>query len=90
MYREILWTEESEEHIIARHNVAPRDVEEVVNSRPIYTTPGRDGTTLAYGATAAGRRLLVVLTEARDGRWYVVTARDMTATEARAYHAKGR
>lgn len=40
MYREIMWTEESEDHI-ARHKVAPREVEEVVNSRPIYTAEAR-------------------------------------------------
>lgn len=53
MYREIMWTEESESHI-ARHQVAPREVEEVVNSRPIYTAVGRQETTLVYGSAVAG------------------------------------
>lgn len=89
MYREIMWNEESEDHI-ARHEVAPREVEEVVNSRPIYTVAGRDDTTLVYGSSAAGRRLLVVLSESSDGRWFVVTARNMTDAEARAHRRKGR
>lgn len=67
MYREMVWTDESEDHI-ARHRVRPSDVEELVNSRPVYTAGGRDDTTLVYGETAAGRRLLVVLCETGDGR----------------------
>jgi uncharacterized protein len=87
VYREVMWTEESEDHI-ARHQVTPQEVDEVVNSRPIYTVAGREETTLVYGTTSAGRYLLVVLAETGDGRWYVVTARDMTETEARTYRRK--
>jgi len=36
VYREILWTEDSEEHI-ARHGVGSGLVEEVVNGRPVLT-----------------------------------------------------
>lgn len=88
VYRELIWTEESEDHI-ARHQVAPQEVDEVVNSRPIYTAGGREETTLVYGTTGAGRYLLAVLAEAGDGRWYVVTARDMTGVEARTYRKEG-
>lgn len=45
---------------------------------------------LIYGVSTAGRHLLVVLTDAMDGRQYVVTARNMTRTEIQAFHAKGR
>lgn len=84
-----MWTEDSEEHI-ERHDITPGEVEELVSSRPIYSTRGRDGTTLIYGVSTAGRHLLVVLTDAMDGRQYVVTARNMTRTEIQAFHAKGR
>ena len=67
--REIRWTEESEAHI-ARHAVTPEEVEQAVTSRPRYETSGREDSTLLYGATDAGRALLVVvLVEAVDGRW---------------------
>jgi uncharacterized protein len=89
VYREIMWTEEAEDHI-AGHNVTPADVESLVNSRPVYEAPGVEGVTLQYGVTDAGRYLLVVLAEAMDGRWYVVTARDMTSSEKRTFRAKGR
>lgn len=89
MWRELYWDDASEAHI-ARHNVQPAEVEEVVNSRPRHTAKGRDETTLLYGQSAAGRLLLVVLSEAYDGRWFVVTARDMESNEARTFREKGR
>lgn len=85
--REIRWTDESEGHI-ARHGVTPTEVEEAVNSRPRFDVAGRDDAALVYGATDAGRYLLVVLVEALDGRDYVVTARDMTDAERRTFHRK--
>lgn len=89
MYREIMWTDESEDHI-SRHDVTPAEIEDLVNSRPIFTSVGRDRTTMVHGMTDAGRYLLVVLSESMDGRWYVVTARDMTRVETRTFREKGR
>ena len=85
----ILWTEESEEHI-ARHNVTPAQVEELVYSRPRWVTPGRDDTTLIFGVTDGGAHLVVVLADAMDGSWYVVTARPMTGSERKTFDRKGR
>jgi hypothetical protein len=68
VYREIAWTEASEEHIAA-HGIRPGEVEEAVNSRPVRTLAGRANTTEVYGTTAAGRMLVVILAPALDGRW---------------------
>lgn len=87
--REIRWTEQSEDHI-ARHGVAPGDVEEVVLSRPRLAARGREDTTLIFGATNAGRYLVVILADSEDGRMYVVTARDMTDPERRAFSRRAR
>lgn len=89
MWRELAWSDESEAHI-AKHSVAPLEVEGVVNTRPQWEHPGVDGSTLVYGRTDAGRYLLVVLAESVDGRWYVVTARELTDTEMRTFRRKGR
>jgi hypothetical protein len=83
---EIHWTDDSERHI-ARHHVTPEEVEQSTN-RPFYTMSGRDGTTLLLGQADAGRLMLVVLSQASDGRWYVVTARTMTAAERRIFKKK--
>jgi hypothetical protein len=69
------------------HRVTPEEVEQATE-RPFYTMPGRDGTTVLFGQTHAGRHLLVVLAGSGDGRSYVVTARDLTESERRAYKKK--
>lgn len=85
-----MWTDESEQHIWARHAVTPQEVEEVVNTRPRLVEPGRDDTEEVFGTTDAGRYLVVILAEALDGRYYVVTARDMTDTERRSFRRRAR
>ncbi len=73
---EVLWTEESEAHI-ARHGVTPTEVEQALYSRPRLSVAGRDDTRLVLGTSDAGKYLFVVVTEAADGRDFVVTgARD--------------
>lgn len=87
--RDIRWTENAEDHIAA-HAVSPDEVEQLVATRPRLVLTGRDGTEYVFGTTTAGRYLLVVLTEAMDGRDYVVTARDMTDAERQTFRRKGR
>lgn len=67
--REIRWTERSEDHI-ARHDVEPIEVEQVIYTRPRLVTDGRGQTTLVFGTTDAGRHLVVVLADAEDGRHF--------------------
>lgn len=88
--REIRWSDESEDHIWARHQVTPAEVEQTVNTRPRFTMAGREGVELVYGTTDAGRYLLVVLAEAMDGRDYIVTARDMDPAERRNFTRQAR
>jgi len=57
--------------------------------RPRLAVPGREDTTEVLGITTAGRHLLIVTTEAADGRDYIITARDMRPTEKRTFRAKG-
>jgi hypothetical protein len=89
LVREIRWTERAEDRV-STHAVSPGEVEQVVNTRPRLVLTGREGTEYVFGTTDTGRHLLVVLTEAIDGRDYVVTAREMTEAERRAFRRKGR
>lgn len=89
VYREIAWSEVSEIHI-ARHGVSPGEVEVAINGRPVLTRRGREDTTEIYGTSDAGRALVVIVIPALDGRWYVITARDMTDNERRAFRRRGR
>jgi hypothetical protein len=88
-WREIRWTEESEEHI-ARHEVTPDEVEQVVNTHPRLAKTGRGGTELIYGTTDAGRYLLIVVSEALDGLDFIVTARDMDLDEQQEFRRQAR
>lgn len=65
-----------QDHHVAAQGVSPDEVREAIVERPYWSAPGREGTTLVYGVTSAGRHLLVVVIA--DGEQaYVVTARDM-------------
>lgn len=86
--REIHWTQRSEDHI-GRHGVVPDEVRDVLYSRPRYWHRRSDEVVCVFGQTESGRYLLVVLADSADGRWFVVTARDMTATEKSAFRKKG-
>lgn len=83
-WREIRWTEDSEAHI-ARHDLTPGEVEEVVNTRPRLVEPGPGDIEELYGRTNADRYHVVILSEAADGRDFVVTARDLTDSERRSF-----
>ncbi|MBA3489066.1 MAG: BrnT family toxin [Longispora sp.] len=89
VYGEILWTEESEAHT-ARHEVTPREIEDAIYTCPRWVDDGRDGTKLVFAVTSAGRHLFVVVTQAADGRDFIVTAREMTNSEKRTFREKGR
>jgi len=88
VFGEIMWTEESEAHISV-HGVTPAEVEEGLFTRPRWVDQGRAGTRLVWCTTAAGRYLLVVVSESADGRDYVVTARDMDDEEKARFRRKG-
>jgi hypothetical protein len=75
---------------IAAHGVTLDEVREAILERPYWSVPGRDGTTLAYGRTYAGRYLLVVAVDEGDGRAFIVTARDMTDAEKKTFRTKAR
>ena len=89
MIREVRWTDWSEGHVAA-HDVRPGEVEEALFDPPRWITGGRDDTTLVYGTTAAGRRLLVVVLEEGDGVVFVITAREMIDSERRTFSQKAR
>lgn len=90
-FKEVKESKESAKHI-AKHNVTLDEVREAILERPHWMTPGRDNTTLIYGRTYAGRHLLVVAVPAKDNHdaAFIVTARDMTPSEKKAFMRKAR
>ena len=80
------WDARNIEHI-ARHGVEPDEVEVVLRGGALVLR-GREGRYVAYGRTAAGRYLFIVLHARGDGIVRVITARDMTERERRFYQRR--
>ncbi len=77
------WDEQSVEHI-ARHQVTPREVEEVCfGSRSLVFKRGKRY--IVLGQTEAGRYLFVVVDRVHHHKGYVVTARAMDEKERRRF-----
>jgi uncharacterized DUF497 family protein len=74
--------------IVVKRAVSFQEVEEACYG-PHVGRRGRDGVSLLYGRSAAGRYLVVVLAPRGRGVWVVVTARDMTPSERRGFHGAG-
>ncbi len=90
MIREVRWTAWSEEHI-ARHNVLPHEVEDVLFTRPQLVVKTRGGALAVFGTSGAGRHLAVMISLDDDGASaFVITARDMTKNERQVFQKKGR
>ena len=83
----ILWPDERIEHI-ARHAVAPEEVEQVCFGRSLLLRAKSEGQNPVYyvlGQTAAGRYLFCVVIAFPDGNGYPITARSMTDKETRRF-----
>ena len=74
---------------LAAHGVTLDEVREAILEHPYWAVPGRDGTTVCYGRTYAGRYLLVVALAEKDEA-FIITARDMTAAEKKTFRRKAR
>lgn len=93
----LLWTSERIEHV-AHHGLTPEEVEEAVFDDPNRLVRRGEASIrtreerlyLLYGCTSAGKKLFVVLIDKGQGRAYPVTARPMTAQEARTYERRGK
>ena len=78
-----------DEHILdkieSRHGVTyDEDAETVFSPWRAIRRWNRD-LVKVFGRTVSGRYLLVVIADHHNGQWWIVTARDMTASERRLY-----
>ena len=86
---QLLWDEETVYHI-ARHGVAPMEVEEAVFEGNSIILKGRDWRYIILSRAASGRYLTVVIAFKLKGRVKVITARDMDEKERRYYQRRGK
>ena len=85
---ELIWPEDRIEHI-ARHGVAPDEVDEVCFSKSLVRRAKSQGDNPVYyilGQTEAGRYLFCMVIHFPDGNGYPITARPMTDREKRNYN----
>lgn len=81
-FRRLLFDAWNLEHI-GRHGVTQEEVEEVCHGTPVVQA-GKQGRSLVFGPTTAGRMLTVLLDpepEAGNDVYYVVTARPASRRE---------
>jgi len=81
---EFEWDDNNIEHI-ARHGVAPDEVEDVAFEDDPWIRKGRKGTRYMLGYTIAGRYLFVVYVPKRKGIVRVITSMDMDDKTKRLY-----
>jgi uncharacterized DUF497 family protein len=78
------WDDNNIEHI-ARHGVAPDEVEDVAFDDEPWIRKGSKGTRYMLGYTIAGRYLFVVYLPKRKGVVRVITSMDMDDRTKRLY-----
>jgi len=73
---------------IYRHRVSEDEVEQVLD-RPGEDRPGREGSRVAIGQTAAGRYLRVIyVPDPEPGNIFVITAYDLRGNPLTAYRRR--
>ncbi len=80
----IIWDEWNVAHI-AKHQVIPNEVEEVLHSKFIIEPTYRERLSI-IGPTKLNRMLTIVVHEDQKDVYYVITARDAEEKELQAYY----
>ena len=79
--KQLIWDKRNVKHI-AKHNASVNEIEAVCQSA-IKTLKTHKGRLIVLGKTKKNRLLTVVLTPEAKGKYYPVTARDMSKKERR-------
>lgn len=97
---QLVWTEDKIEHIVAKHNVDPLEVEETcfpstpenrIRIEQVKSGQGKGQIGDVYfvlGRTEAGRYLTIVCRYAGRGKMKIITARDMDKAEKSRYRKR--
>lgn len=80
--RELVISEQQEEHIWVKHQVSIEEVDQACESAYLVLR-GRDGSYAIYGQTAAGRYLALFIYPRGNNIYSLATARDLADSERR-------
>ena len=84
--KKIVWDKWNKKHI-KKHKVTVQEVEEVYRAKKIINESYL-GRQIVLGKTKKGRLLAVVLSQEREKKLYVVSARDASIKERKIYYEK--
>lgn len=80
---ELIFNEKNIEHI-ARHNVLPDEVKQIIEGKTLFLNAKFDRV-MAIGVTKKRRSLAVILEKVKGYTYFVVTARDADRKERKMY-----
>ena len=81
--KDLIWEKGNREHI-KKHNLNPRQVEQVLSDKNKIEDKGHSGRLSIIGR--CGKRLLAVFIVPEGKKFYVVTARDASRKERQSYY----
>jgi len=79
-----IWDDFNIQHI-AKHQISPNEVEEVLNRPYIITKEERKRHTI-YGITLNNRMIIVVIESRDNDNYYPITAYDMSSRQKKFYN----
>ncbi len=80
----IQWDDVNLEHIIIKHGLNPKEVEDVCFEQH-YACPAKYNRKVIYGQTEGGKYVMVILERLYDSVFRLITARGMKRGEQRKY-----
>lgn len=85
---ELLWDDETIEHIWERHHLTIEEVDEAFHDPKALIHTGKHSRQVVYGQTEGGTYLTIIVKfESRQSAW-LITARSMTDSERQRYRRR--
>jgi uncharacterized DUF497 family protein len=85
---ELLWDDETIEHIWERHHLGIEEVDEAFYDSNALIHTGKYGRQVIYGQMEGGRYLIIIVEPRNRRTAWLITARDMTDSEKQRYRRR--
>lgn len=82
---ELLWDDDTLEHIWERHHLSIEEVDDAFHDPEALIHTGRQSRQEVYGRTGGGRHLIIIVEPVSRQAAWLITARDMTDSERQRY-----
>ena len=88
IHAELLWDDETVEHIWERHHLVIEEVDEAFHDPNAFIHTGKYGRQVVYGRTEGGRYLIIIVAPQNRRTAWLITARDMIDSERQRYRRR--